>query len=589
MMPRIDTGPVTLSPAGGGAMAPGGDARQAALQGALAGLVGQSLPAEVLSNFTDGSSLVKIAGLNVRLMLPPGVAVGSEVPLTVIAASPRPTFQFGSGGAGDLATLLYSESGAAPGNSATAAASYGALASQDAPLPGAPRPPSGAAPDATAAIPNAAAGAAASPAADTPAQAASAAGAATGPANPAAANATATATTPPAAAAPATAYPPADTPASPADSPATNAATTPAAYPATNSAASPAGNPAGNPATGQAATPALNPPANVAAYPGAATAPPPAAINTLLAAIAAGIEAGADGAPAATAGAATTLAATAAAPGAAAAAAGAAAPATAASDAQKPGSLAATLLGRAPLTPSNQLPDLNAGTPGAALSSTARALTIMLSAAQSLPGTPMVLTGKIPLLADGPPDAGQLAKVLQETVSQSGLFYESHVSDWIKGELSLPDLTREPQMQRMLEAATAAPRPADAGPDLGAAQMVNLQLHTQEQARVQWNGQAWPGQHMQWDIRREQGQGGRGSGAEQGEPEQIWRSGVRFRFQMLGEVSAAVTIVGDQVHIQVLTDSDGAAATLRSYAGELESAMAAAGAPLSSLAIAADT
>src|SRR5471032_626037 len=373
MMPRIDTGPVTLSPASGGAMAPGGDARQAALQGALAGLVGQSLPAEVLSNFTDGSSLVKIAGLNVRLMLPPGVAVGSEVPLTVIAASPRPTFQFGSGGAGDLATLLYSESGAAPGNSATAAASYGALASQDAPLPGAPRPPSGAAPDATAAIPNAAAGAA------------------TGPANPAAANATATATTPPAAAAPATAYPPADTPASPADSPATNAATTPAAYPATNSAASPAGNPAGNPATGQAATPALNPPANVAAYPGAATATPPAAINTLLAAIAAGIEAGADGAPAATAGADTTLAATAAAPGAAAAAAGAAAPATAASDAQKPGSLAATLLGRAPLTPSNQLPDLNAGTPGAALSSTARALTIMLSAAQSLPGTPMVL------------------------------------------------------------------------------------------------------------------------------------------------------------------------------------------------------
>src|SRR5471030_2242694 len=502
MMPRIDTGPVTLSPASGGAMAPGGDARQAALQGALAGLVGQSLPAEVLSNFTDGSSLVKIAGLNVRLMLPPGVAVGSEVPLTVIAASPRPTFQFGSGG-GDLATLLYSESGAAPGNSATAAASYGALASQDAPLPGTPRPPSGAAADATVAIPNAAAGAAASPAADTPAQAASAAGAATGPANSAAANATATAATTPAAAAPDTAYPPADTPASPADSPATNAATTPAAYPATNSAASPASNPAGNPATGQAATPALNPPANVAAYPGAATATPPAAINTLLAAIAAGIEAGADGAPAATAGADTTLAATAAAPGAAAAAAGAAAPATAASDAQKPGSLAATLLGRAPLTPSNQLPDLNAGTPGAALSSTARALTIMLSAAQSLPGTPMVLTGKIPLLADGPPDAGQLAKVLQETVSQSGLFYESHVSDWIKGELSLPDLTREPQMQRMLEAATAAPRPADAGPDLGAAQMVNLQLHTQEQARVQWNGQAWPGQQMQWDIRRE--------------------------------------------------------------------------------------
>src|SRR5471032_1539119 len=377
MMPRIDTGPVTLSPAGGGAMAPGGDARQAALQGALAGLVGQSLPAEVLSNFTDGSSLVKIAGLNVRLMLPPGVAVGSEVPLTVIAASPRPTFQFGSGGAGDLAALLYSESGAAPGNSATAAASYGALASQDTPLPGTPRPPSGAVPGAAETIPNAAAGAAASPAADAPAQAGSAAGAATGPANPAASSATATAATTIAAAAPDTAYPPGDTPASPADSPATNAATTPAANPETNSAASPASTPAGKPATSPAAYPAPHPPANVAAYPGAATATPPAAINTLLAAIAAGIEAGADSAPTATAaepGAAAAAAAGAAAP---ATAASDAAPATAASDAQKPGSLAATLLGRAPLTPSNQLPDLNAGTPGAALSSTARALTIM--------------------------------------------------------------------------------------------------------------------------------------------------------------------------------------------------------------------
>jgi hypothetical protein len=42
-------------------------------------------------------------------------------------------------------------------------------------------------------------------------------------------------------------------------------------------------------------------------------------------------------------------------------------------------------------------------------------------------------------------------------------------------------------------------------------------------------------------------------------------------------VSAAVTLVGEQVHIQVQTDSDGSAVTLRAYASELESAMAAAG------------
>jgi hypothetical protein len=116
--------------------------------------------------------------------------------------------------------------------------------------------------------------------------------------------------------------------------------------------------------------------------------------------------------------------------------------------------------------------------------------------------------------------------------------------------------------------------------------MINQQLHTQEQNRVLWHGQAWPGQEMQWDVRRDQREGGQGgSGDADGEPEQIWRSGVRFRLPMLGAVSAAVTLVGEQVHIQVQTDNDGSAVTLRAYASQLESAMAAAGAQLTSLTI----
>jgi hypothetical protein len=50
-------------------------------------------------------------------------------------------------------------------------------------------------------------------------------------------------------------------------------------------------------------------------------------------------------------------------------------------------------------------------------------------------------------------------------------------------------------------------------------------------------------------------------------------------------VSAAVTLIGEQVHIQVQTDSDSSAVTLRAWSGQLESAMAAAGAQLSSLTI----
>ncbi|MYM76182.1 flagellar hook-length control protein FliK, partial [Duganella sp. FT134W] len=256
----------------------------------------------------------------------------------------------------------------------------------------------------------------------------------------------------------------------------------------------------------------------------------------------------------------------------------------AAADGVKPPSLAATLLGKAPLTPSSELPELNASTPQPTLSSAARALTSLLSTAQAGQAGQLALIGKTALFGNAAPDTADLAQKLQDSISKSGLFYESHVAEWVKGERPLADLMREPQMQRLLQQGTESARAATSGPDLSAAQMVNQQLHTQEQNRVLWNGQAWPGQQMQWEVQRDRREGGRGGEAdEQAEP--IWRSGVRFRLPLLGAVSAAVTLIGDQVHIQVQTDSDGSATTLRAWAGQLESAMAAAGAQLSSLTI----
>jgi hypothetical protein len=255
-------------------------------------------------------------------------------------------------------------------------------------------------------------------------------------------------------------------------------------------------------------------------------------------------------------------------------------------DAVKPQSLAATLLGKAPLTPASELPELSANTPQPTLSSAARVLTTILSTAQAGQAAQLALIGKTALFGNAAPDTADLAQKLQDSISKSGLFYESHVAEWVKGERPLAELMREPQMQRLLQQGgeTAARAPAS-GPDLSAAQMVNQQLHTQEQHRVMWNGQAWPGQEMQWEVRRDQREGGRGGGDAEGEPEPVWRSGVRFRLPLLGAVSAAVTLIGEQVHIQVQTDSDSSASTLRAWSGQLESAMAAAGAQLSSLTI----
>jgi hypothetical protein len=555
MLPRLDVAVTPLTPAAGvGASAAVGDGRQAEFQRALQGLVGQSVTAEVLSKFSDGSFLVKVADSAVRMMLPPGAQVGAEVPMTVLSAQPRPTFQIGNGSPGGSSTLVYSENAGADGAEGLYSPT---LPSQDAPaaLPTGGRPP-GATPGQAAA---GASGAPAGGAADAAGTAADAE-AVPGPSRPG--------TTPAATGGTAAA----------AQAPAAGAAAAAAGQPA---AAGKAGDAAGTAGTGVAAD---APPGAVAAEADSAD----------------GAVAGAAGRPAAGAGA--TGAAATPAPGTAAGAANAAGPAGAAAaaqaagaagsaipaDAVKPQSLAATLLGKAPLTPANELPDLDPNTPQATLSNTARVLTSVLSTAQSGLAAPLALIGKTALFGNAAPSTEQLAQRLHETISQSGLFYESHVTEWVKGERTLPDLMREPQMQRMLQSGESAARAAASGPDLTSAQLINQQLHTQEQGRVQWNGQAWPGQAMQWEIRREQHDGRKdeGKGGADGEPGQIWRSGVKFRFPMLGAVSAAVTLVGGQVHIQVQADSGDTADTLRAYASRLEQAMEAAGAPLSSLTIA---
>jgi hypothetical protein len=407
--PRLEVRGVSATSAAASAQ-PVAAPRQEAFQRALSQMVGQTLPAQVLSKFSDGSFLVRVADTNARMLLPNGINSGDELPLTVISGQPRPTLQVGAGSpqAGQMATFVAGEQ-----------------------MP------------------------------DLPAQ-------------------------------------------------------------------------------GRL-------PAQEAAILNLSGKQP---------------QGGADAAQA------RTL------------------------------SPAAALLSKAPLVPAEQLPALGKDTPQAALSPAARAIASALASAYTAPGVPVTINGKAPLSAGGAPDSGKLREGLQRALGDSGLFYESHVAEWAAGKRPLQDLQREPQMQRQGAAQGAAQSQADAvartlaGPDLSAAQMINQQLHTHEQGKVMWQGEAWPGQQMQWLVEREQqrddGQGGRREGRDGDPADSVWRSGVRFRFPLLGKVAANVTLVGDQVHIAVQSGSEDTAVTLRAWAGALQQAMDAAGAPLASLAINAE-
>jgi hypothetical protein len=73
-----------------------GDPRLQALQRVLAGQLGKALQGQVLARLADGSFVVRVADTPARMLLPGGAQVGAEVPLTLVALQPRPTFQIGA-------------------------------------------------------------------------------------------------------------------------------------------------------------------------------------------------------------------------------------------------------------------------------------------------------------------------------------------------------------------------------------------------------------------------------------------------------------------------------------------------------------
>lgn len=81
-------------------LTPIGDPRQQAFSRALAGQVGQSMQAEVLSQLSDGSFVVRVNDLAARMPLPAGAQPGTQVPLTLVSLTPRPTFQVQNGNGG---------------------------------------------------------------------------------------------------------------------------------------------------------------------------------------------------------------------------------------------------------------------------------------------------------------------------------------------------------------------------------------------------------------------------------------------------------------------------------------------------------
>jgi hypothetical protein len=191
------------------------------------------------------------------------------------------------------------------------------------------------------------------------------------------------------------------------------------------------------------------------------------------------------------------------------------------------------------------------------------------------------------------PDATVLAGKLHESLSQSGLFYESHQAQWIAGSRSTAQLLQEPQNQVPLPDSSVADVAEIAVSAIATPQdspisnipnqlqpLVQQQLNALETRQVFWQGHVWPNQRMDWEIHEE---GSRQNTSEYEEVGKQWATQVRLDLPNLGEVAAMLRFSSNGLSITL--DASGEA-TRSLFWSQLTAALAERGITVSSTLVA---
>ncbi|WP_144658141.1 flagellar hook-length control protein FliK [Achromobacter dolens] len=213
-------------------------------------------------------------------------------------------------------------------------------------------------------------------------------------------------------------------------------------------------------------------------------------------------------------------------------------------------------------------------------------------------------------LAAAGPSARALGQALRAALQTSGLFYESHLTDMVFGRSNPAQLQQEPQAKltrsgvpseadlarpRADSAGTSANRaggeapttgggahtPAPGTPISGIHQdltvLVRQQLDVLANQALTWQGEAWPGAPMEWEVEREP----YGGDPESGVP--TWATRLKLDLPRLGLVDARLNLAGDQIVLQLVAPHG--AAELNESSDQLRSRLLAAGLTLSHLVV----
>lgn len=222
---------------------------------------------------------------------------------------------------------------------------------------------------------------------------------------------------------------------------------------------------------------------------------------------------------------------------------------------------------------------------------------------------PAPLNGSQPLVESMPKTAADLAPILKQALTQSGMFYEAHQARWVAGELPTDALKNEPQgkfsalqtqvtgdavsakaagaanAETLMVSAPPAARSEAAGGNpvpRELAPLVHQQLDGLATQNFAWQGQVWPGQQMRWEIGEDLG-----DSPSTGDQEvQRWQTRLKLSLPLLGDIDVALNLrAGGEVSITLTADSDTSEASLRDGAQQLRRQFDAAGLNLTNLVV----
>jgi hypothetical protein len=166
-----------------------------------------------------------------------------------------------------------------------------------------------------------------------------------------------------------------------------------------------------------------------------------------------------------------------------------------------------------------------------------------------------------------------LAQSLSKAVSNSGIFYESHLAEWVSGLRSHTQILQEPQAQlkspikahpdtlsqvptdHFLQTAhtlTASLSSTIHPQSLGVLQQQLQSLDTQV---IPWQGQIWPGQNLQWTVQPDLNPDG-SQEPYTGSSPIYWKSTLKLSLPHLGEVLAELRLSPQGCQISLITEAD---------------------------------